>query len=118
MSRATPLLAEGERQLGEYFAGKRERFDLPLDLKGTPFQQKVWRALLDIPYGQTRTCGGIARAVGSPRSIRAVGLASGRDPIPILVPCHRMAESGNAPVRYAGGPELKAALLELERPTG
>ena len=78
----------------------------------------MWRALLDIPYGQTRTCGDIARAVGSPRSIRAVGLASGRDPIPILVPCHRMAESGNAPVRFAGVPELKAALLELERPTG
>ena len=98
----------------------------------------MWRALLDIPYGQTRTYGAlaaelrrrgtaaapravgadIARAVGSPRSIRAVGLASGRGPIPILVPCHRMAESGNAPVRYAGGPELRAALLELERPTG
>ncbi len=118
MSRATPLLAEGERQLGEYFAGKRERFDLPLDLKGTPFKQKVWRALLDIPYGQTRTCGGIARAAGSPRSVRAASLAISSDPIPILVPCHRVLGAGGAPVRYAGGPELKAALLELERPAG
>ena len=90
----------------------------PLRPAGTAFQRAVWALLAEIPYGQTRTCGDIARAVGSPRSIRAVGLASGRDPIPILVPCHRMAESGNAPVRYAGGPELKAALLELERPTG
>ena len=118
MSRATPLLAEGERQLGEYFAGKREPFDLPLDLKGTPFQQKVWCALLDIPYGQTRTCGDIARAVGSPRSIRAVGLANNRNPVPILVPCHRVVGAGGALVGYAGGLELKAALLELERRKG
>ena len=117
-SHATPLLAEGERQLAEYFAGKRERFDLPLNLKGTPFQQKVWRALLDIPYGQTRTYGDIARAVNSPRGFRAVGMANNRNPIPILVPCHRVLGAGGALVGYAGGLELKAALLALERRKG
>ena len=118
MSHATPLLAEGERQLTEYFAGERERFDLPLELKGTPFQQKVWRALLGIPYGQTCTYGDIARAVDSPRGFRAVGMASNRNPIPILVPCHRVVGAGGALVGYAGGLELKAALLALERRKG
>ena len=118
MSHATPLLAEGERQLTEYFAGKRPNFDLPLDPEGTPFQQKVWRALLDIPYGQTRTYGDIARAVNSPRGFRAVGMANNRNPIPILVPCHRVVGAGGALVGYAGGLELKAALLELERRKG
>ena len=118
MSHATPLLAEGERQLAEYFAGERGRFDLPLNLKGTPFQQKVWRALLGIPYGQTRTYGDIARAVDSPRGFRAVGMASNRNPIPILVPCHRVVGAGGALVGYAGGLELKAALLALERRKG
>lgn len=118
ISHATPLLAEGERQLTEYFAGKRQGFDLPLDLEGTPFQQKVWRALLGIPYGQTRTYGDIARAVDSPRGFRAVGMANNRNPIPILVPCHRVVGAGGALVGYAGGLELKAALLALERRKG
>lgn len=117
-SHATPLLAEGAGQLEEYFAGRRQRFDLPLTLKGTPFQQKVWRALLDIPYGQTRTYGDIARAVDCPRGFRAVGMANNRNPVPILVPCHRVVGADGALVGYAGGLELKAALLALERRRG
>ena len=114
-SRPTPLLEEGERQLREYLSGTRQTFALPLDLKGTPFQQRVWRALLDIPYSQTRTYGDIARAADSHRGFRAVGMANNRNPVPILVPCHRVVGAGGALVGYAGGLELKAALLALER---
>ena len=114
MSRETPLLGRGRRELLEYLAGERRDFGLPLHPKGTPFQLRVWQALGDIPYGQTRTYAQIARAVESPRGFRAVGMANHHNPIPILIPCHRVVGSGGALTGYAGGLELKAALLRLE----
>lgn len=112
--RETPLLCRGRRELLEYLAGERRTFDLPLRPRGTPFQRRVWQALEDIPYGQTRTYAQIARAVDSPRGFRAVGMANHHNPIPILIPCHRVVGSGGALTGYAGGLELKKALLELE----
>lgn len=103
------------RQLSEYLAGQRREFDFPFELRGTDFQKAVWRALLDIPYGQTRSYGQIARAVGRPGASRAVGLASGKNPIWIAVPCHRVVGARGALTGYAGGLEMKKALLELER---
>lgn len=114
MPHETPLLAEGRRQLLEYFAGERKVFDLPLAPRGTPFQQRVWAILRAIPYGQTRSYGHIALAAGYPRGFRAVGAACRANPIPILIPCHRVTASGG-PGGYAGGPELKQALLRLEQ---
>ena len=111
----TPLLAEAQRQLEEYFAGARTSFDLPLAPRGTPFQQAVWGALLDIPYGETRTYGQIAAAVGRPRASRAVGGACHCNPIAIIVPCHRVVGSSGALTGYAGGLDKKSALLALER---
>ena len=110
----TALLCRGRQELLEYLAGKRKSFDLPLSPRGTPFQQRVWQALGDIPYGQTRTYAQIARAVDCPRGFRAVGMANHRNPIPILIPCHRVVGSGGTLTGYAGGLELKKALLELE----
>jgi O-6-methylguanine DNA methyltransferase len=101
-------------ELQEYFAGTRRQFTFPLDLRGTPFQLKCWRALLDIPYGQTRTYADIARAVGSPHGYRAVGLANNRNPIAIVVPCHRVIASDGTLCGYGGGLEVKRKLLELE----
>jgi O-6-methylguanine DNA methyltransferase len=101
-------------ELQEYFAGARRQFTFPLDLRGTPFQLKCWRALLDIPYGQTRTYADIARAVGSPHGYRAVGLANNRNPIAIVVPCHRVIASDGTLCGYGGGLEVKRKLLELE----
>lgn len=115
MPHATPLLTEGERQLLEYVQRKRQVFDLPLAPRGTAFQQKVWTALQDIPYGQTRTYKNIALAVDCPKGFRAVGMANNRNPIPILIPCHRVVGSDRSLTGYAGGLELKQALLELER---
>lgn len=112
--RETPLLCRGRQELLEYLAGERRDFDLPLHPRGTPFQRRVWQALGDIPYGQTRTYAQIARAVDSPRGFRAVGMANHRNPIPILIPCHRVVGSGGALTGYAGGLELKKALLALE----
>ena len=111
----TPLLAEAQRQLEGYFAGARTSFDLPLAPHGTPFQQAVWAALLDIPYGETRTYGQIAAAVGRPRASRAVGGACHCNPIAIIVPCHRVVGSSGALTGYAGGLDKKSALLALER---
>ena len=114
MSRETPLLSRGRQELLEYLDGERRDFDLPLHPKGTPFQFRVWSALRDIPYGQTRTYTQIARAVESPRGFRAVGMANHHNPIPILIPCHRVVGSGGTLTGYAGGLELKKALLDLE----
>jgi O-6-methylguanine DNA methyltransferase len=101
-------------ELQEYFAGTRREFSFPLDLRGTPFQLRCWRALLDIPYGETRTYADIARAVGCPRGYRAVGLANNRNPIAIVVPCHRVIASDGTLCGYGGGLDVKRKLLELE----
>jgi methylated-DNA-[protein]-cysteine S-methyltransferase len=102
------------RELEEYFAGQRRQFDFPLDLRGTDFQLACWRALLAIPYGETRTYADIARAVGKPRAFRAVGMANNRNPVAIVVPCHRVIASDGTLCGYGGGLEVKRRLLELE----
>lgn len=114
-SRPTPLLLRGEQQLVEYLEGRRRDFDLPLAPKGTPFQQRVWAALRDIPWGETRTYRDIARAVDCPKGFRAVGMANNRNPLPIFIPCHRVVGADGSLTGYAGGLEMKRALLELER---
>jgi O-6-methylguanine DNA methyltransferase len=101
-------------QLREYFAGTRRQFTLPLDLRGTDFQLRCWRALLDIPYGETRTYADLARAVGSPKGFRAVGAANHDNPVPIVVPCHRVIASDGGLCGFGGGLQMKRALLELE----
>lgn len=111
----TPILLEAKRQVLEYFAGKRRDFDLPLAPKGTPFQQRVWQALCAIPYGQTRSYGQIAAAVGNPKAGRAVGGANHRNPISLVQPCHRVIGSSGRLVGYGGGLDKKEALLALER---
>ncbi|QIY78214.1 methylated-DNA--[protein]-cysteine S-methyltransferase [Chromobacterium violaceum] len=110
-------LAEVARQLAEYQAGDRQSFDLPLAPQGTPFQQKVWAALRDIPYGHTVSYGELARALGNPDGARAVGRANATNPIALIVPCHRVLGADGSLTGYAGGLPLKAALLrfELER---
>lgn len=110
-----PVLRAAEKQLREYFAGKRDRFDLKLDFAGTPFQKKVWSALLKIPFGETRSYGDIARQVGRPKAVRAVGAANGRNPISIVTPCHRVIGSNGKLIGFAGGLPVKKYLLEMER---
>ena len=102
------------RELEEYFAGSRRGFSFPLDLRGTEFQVACWRALLNIPYGETRSYADIARAVGRPQGFRAVGMANNRNPIAIVVPCHRVIASDGTLCGYGGGLEIKRKLLELE----
>jgi methylated-DNA-[protein]-cysteine S-methyltransferase len=102
-------------QLAAYFAGERTAFDVPLELRGTAFQQRVWAALREIPYGETRTYGQLAAALGAPSASRAVGLANGRNPISIVVPCHRVVGASGSLTGYAGGVGRKRALLDLER---
>jgi methylated-DNA-[protein]-cysteine S-methyltransferase len=109
-----PLLVECERQLGEYFAGRRQDFLLPLDPSGTPFQRDVWRALLTIPFGETRSYAQIATQIGHPGAARAVGAANGRNPLSIVTPCHRVVGSTGALTGFAGGLEVKAHLLAFE----
>jgi AraC family transcriptional regulator of adaptative response / DNA-3-methyladenine glycosylase II len=109
-----PLLLEAERQLREYFAGKRQSFSVPLDPRGTAFQKNVWTALLKIPFGETRTYGELARQLGAPAASRAVGAASGRNPLSIVVPCHRVIGSTGKLTGFAGGLDAKAYLLRLE----
>jgi methylated-DNA-[protein]-cysteine S-methyltransferase len=109
-----PVIERARRELAEYFAGARTRFDLPLAPSGTPFQRGVWRALEMIPSGTTTTYGELARALGAPESVRAVGAAVGRNPISIIVPCHRVVGSSGSLTGYAGGLERKRALLTLE----
>ncbi len=106
--------AGARAQLGEYFEGRRTSFDVPLALDGTPFQLRVWRALLEIPYGETTSYGELARRIESPRAVRAVGLANGRNPIAVIVPCHRVIGADGTLTGYGGGLERKRLLLELE----
>ena len=110
-----PVLVETERQLGEYFAGERRTFDVPLSFAGTDFQKRVWAALLAIPFGETRSYGEIAHQLGTPGASRAVGAANGRNPISIIAPCHRVVGSTGKLTGFAGGLEAKAFLLGLER---
>jgi methylated-DNA-[protein]-cysteine S-methyltransferase len=109
------LLMKCEKQLGEYFAGKRKQFDLPLDIHGTIFQIKAWKELQKIPYGQTISYGEQARRVGDVKKARAVGMANGRNPISIIVPCHRVIGTSGALVGFGGGLDTKKHLLELEQ---
>jgi methylated-DNA-[protein]-cysteine S-methyltransferase len=111
------VLAEAERQLTEYFAGTRTEFDLPLAMGGTAFQQRVWAGLREIPYGETISYGELARRLGQPTASRAVGLANGRNPVSIIVPCHRVVGSNGRLVGYGGGLDRKLHLLDLERRT-
>ena len=112
---ATPLLRRAAEELGDYFAGSRRSFSLPLAPEGTPFQQKVWEALRTIPYGETRTYKQIAIQIGHNRSFRAVGMANNRNPIAIVVPCHRVIGYDGKLTGYAGGLDVKERLLALER---
>jgi len=107
-------LSRYTHELDQYFEGKRREFSFPLDLRGTDFQLACWRALLAIPYGETRSYADIARAVGSPQGFRAVGMANNRNPIAIVVPCHRVIASDGTLCGYGGGLDIKRKLLELE----
>ena len=109
---------EAMRQLAEYFSGERRRFDLPLRLDGTEFQVKVLRELEKIPYGETTSYGAIAKRIGHPRAVRAVGAANGRNPIPIIVPCHRVIGKSGDLTGFGGGLDTKEALLRLEAENG
>jgi methylated-DNA-[protein]-cysteine S-methyltransferase len=111
---ADPVLAEAARQLDAYFAGDLREFSLPLRPSGTPFQLSVWEALREIPYGETATYGDLARSVGRPTAARAVGRANGQNPLPIVVPCHRVIGTDGTLTGYAGGLSFKQALLALE----
>jgi methylated-DNA-[protein]-cysteine S-methyltransferase len=109
-----PVLVAARQQLDEYFAGDRRTFDVPLDLRGSTFQVKAWRYLATIPYGQTSTYGEQARALGDARKARAVGAANGRNPVAIVLPCHRVIGANGSLTGYAGGLPTKRALLEFE----
>ena len=109
-----PVLAAAATQLAEYFAGERRNFDLPLAPAGTAFQQAVWRALATIPFGEVRSYRDIAGLIGKPAAVRAVGAANSRNPLPIVVPCHRVIGSDGSLTGFAGGLETKRALLALE----
>jgi methylated-DNA-[protein]-cysteine S-methyltransferase len=109
-----PVLVSAEKQLGEYFAGERTSFDLELDFSGTEFQKKVWHALLEIPFGETRSYAQIASRLQNPKAVRAVGAANGKNPISIVAPCHRVIGSNGKLTGFAGGLETKAYLLGLE----
>ena len=111
-----PVLRRALAQFDEYFAGRRIHFDLPLDLQGgTAFQQSVWQALLRIPSGGTTSYGDLSASIGKPAAVRAVGMAIGRNPVSIVVPCHRVVGKGGSLTGYAGGLERKSALLQLEK---
>lgn len=111
----TYLLKKANEQLGEYFNGKRKLFELPLAPKGTEFQQKVWKALQQIPYGETYSYKDIAKNIGNIKACRAVGMANNKNPIPIFIPCHRVIGSNGKLVGYAGGLNVKEKLLEIEK---
>jgi methylated-DNA-[protein]-cysteine S-methyltransferase len=108
-------LIASRQQLTEYFAGTRRDFELRLDPRGTPFQQQVWAALCAIPYGETTSYSELARRIGNPRAVRAVGLANGSNPIPVIVPCHRVIGADGTLTGYGGGLDIKQQLLDLER---
>jgi methylated-DNA-[protein]-cysteine S-methyltransferase len=109
-----PILLDTERQLEQYFAGERKTFSVALDIRGTSFQKNVWEALLAIPFGETRSYGQLAKQLGNARAMRAVGGANGRNPVSIIVPCHRVIGSSGKLIGFAGGLETKARLLGLE----
>ena len=111
----TPLIKEAYRQLSEYLMGKRKRFDLPLNPRGTEFQQQVWKALCDIPHGETRSYKQIAETIGNPKAVRAVGMANNRNPLLIVIPCHRVIGANGKLVGYGAGIEKKEYLLKLEK---
>ena len=113
-NRATALTNLASKQLDEYFVGKRKEFDLPLNPKGTDFQRTVWDALQKIPYGKTETYGAVAQSIGNPKACRAVGLANNRNPIWIVIPCHRVVGANGSLVGYGGGLDMKQKLLEIE----
>lgn len=108
------VLAPYLDQLNEYFAGQRREFSMPLDLRGTDFQLKCWRALLDIPYGETRSYRDLAEAIGHPNAYRAVGMSNNRNPVAIVVPCHRVIAADGSLCGYGGGLDVKRKLLDLE----
>ncbi|AZP04740.1 methylated-DNA--[protein]-cysteine S-methyltransferase [Jeotgalibaca ciconiae] len=112
--KSTPLLEKASQQLKEYFEGTRKEFDLPLDTNGTPFQEKVWQALRNIPYGEVRSYKDIAVAIGNPKAVRAVGGANNRNPVSIITPCHRVIGIRGALTGYGGGIDVKEKLLRLE----
>lgn len=111
----SPVLQLAAAQLEEYFAGTRRAFDLPLDLRGTPFQLRAWNALAEIPYGTTVSYTEQARLLGVPRAVRAIGAANGRNPLPIVLPCHRVIGASGALTGYGGGLDVKRWLLAHER---
>lgn len=115
--RESEILSETAGQLGEYFSGARKSFSVPMKPHGTDFQKRVWAELERIPYGETRTYGGIASLIGNPKACRAVGMANHNNPIAIIVPCHRVVGSNGALTGYAGGLDIKSFLLELEQET-
>ena len=111
----TELLKEAITELNEYIDGKRISFDLQLELQGTEFQKRVWQALKEIPFGETRSYGEIAKLIGNEKASRAVGMANNKNPIPIIVPCHRVIGANGKLVGYAGGLDIKEKLLNLEK---
>ena len=111
----TPLIRECFNHLNEYFQGTRREFTIPLEAEGSEFQKKVWKALLDIPYGQTRTYKEIAIAIGNEKACRAVGMANNRNPISIIIPCHRVIGANGKLVGYGGGLDIKEKLLNIEK---
>lgn len=117
-SHETPLIKEAFAQLDEYFSGKRTTFALPLAPVGTEFQQRVWRALQSIPYGETRSYKEVAEQIGNVKAVRAVGMANNRNPIAIVIPCHRVIGADGTLVGYGGGLHIKVKLLQLEKGSG
>ena len=111
----TGLLERAKSELNEYFDGRRKTFDLPLNPRGTAFQQRCWNALLQIPYGETRTYGQQAAMIGNPKACRAVGMGNHANPLPVIIPCHRVVGTNGQLTGYAGGLEIKQILLNIER---
>jgi len=111
----TPVIKKASKQLEEYFNGKRRTFDLPITLHGTDFQIKVWKALQTIPYGETRSYGQLAALIENPKASRAVGMANNKNPISIIIPCHRVIGHNGSLVGYAGGLNIKQKLIDLEK---
>jgi methylated-DNA-[protein]-cysteine S-methyltransferase len=114
-SKNHPILLEGNKQLHEYFAQKRKTFSINLDIQGTSFQQRVWKALLTIPYGKTRSYGELAKQIQHPKASRAVGAANGKNPLPIIIPCHRVIGANGKLVGFTGGLHIKEKLLSIEK---
>ena len=113
-TKSSPILTRLQRELTRYFAGKCDSFSVPLDLHGTPFQKRVWHGLMKIPHGQTVSYQRLATMIGSPKSARAVGQANGRNPVPIIVPCHRIIAANGGLGGYSSGLQRKSRLLQLE----